>query len=626
MRKAMGYFNSFDLHLILADGRRLSFEKISQADAFLEDGDFVLDVKAGPVLALKLRRKDGLPFDIEKVDYDFDLPLKNFNRFLVPDCGRYYNRYFTPLLSWGRTISMIGGNHGNPFAAFMDHHDRIVLAIGIVGQLVEMGFTVTSPGRSLRNTLVVDRGRFRFQMNRPAGNFKLGRFTCFEEALFICENSPSWFHALHRYAEAYYQMYGSQFEILEEAFYPTWCSWVPWNSDDLNEAKILENARLAKEIGVRTIILDDGWYGPGCDSASLESNMGDYRPDVRKFPDLSGTAEKIRLLGMKSLLWVAPLAVSPEAECYQQVKGLLMEEKGRTWKSPSGFHDLCPCCPQARQLILDKIPELLAYGFDGLKVDLYNNIGSEPCTAGHNHDCTTTTQGVMRLMKEYWQRLKAIKPDALMESKNNYGNVYSAQFGSMIRGGDSPYDINNNFWNCIYPRAYSPVVHNDYLCWTSAESDHDLAILLIKQITAGVPTLSVDLAGVSESQRTVLKGWLGIYNRYLETFAKGNLEPQSGAMDVWDINGSETAIVSLLHNAKEFNWPAGKTQVLVMNGTDNHNIYTRIPETTAAVQVNLDCYLREVERTRVTLADTGTIHVPSAGLAIFDLRAESGDR
>lgn len=617
----MSYFDTFNLTLKLDDGETITFASINYQTTQREVGDYGLEARAGDVLSLRVTRHDGQPFDLAGVAYDFDLPLKNFNRFLVPDCGRYYNRYFTPLLTWGRTISMIGGNHGNPFAAFMNHHDEVVLAVGIIGRMTELGFTVESPGRSVRNTLVVDNGRFRFRISRPAGSFKLGRMECFEEALFISENDKSWFHALRSYAQAYYRQNGSSFEILEEALYPTWCSWVPWNSDDLNEEKVLSNARLAKELGLRTIILDDGWYGPGCDSASLESNMGDYRPDPAKFPDLKGTAGKIRELGLKSLLWVAPLAVSPEAECFDALKGLLMVEKGAYWRSPSGFHDLCPCCPEARQAILDKIPELLAYGFDGLKVDLYNNIGSEPCTSpSHSHDCATTTEGVMVLMKEYWQRLKALKPDAMMESKNNYANVYSAQFGSMTRGGDSPFDINNNFWNCVYPRAYSPVVHNDYLCWTPSETDTDLAILMIKQITAGVPTISVDLPSLPESQRRVLQGWIGLYNRYLDALVKGQLEPQSGAMDVWMNSSADVAIISLLHNAREFDFPAGKKQVVVLNGTANETIYVRTPGEISTKQVTMNHFAEETACRDTRLTDKGFVSIPSAGVAVFTIK------
>jgi hypothetical protein len=618
----MRYFEKFNLNLKMADGSAVAFKDITLTNARQACGVYVLDVEAGDVLKLSVIRQDGRPFTVDKAEYDFDLPLKNFNRFLVPDCGRYYDRFFMPLLSWGRTISMIGGNHGNPFAAFMNQHDEVVLGVGIIGKMVELGFTVTSPGRSVRNTLVVDHGRFRFQIGRPAGNFILGEFIRFEEALFVTEGDRSWFHALRKYAEAYYRISGKQFEILEEAFYPTWCSWVPWNSDDLDEQKVLDNARLAKDLGLRTIIIDDGWYGPGCDSASLESTMGDYRPDPKKFPDIQGTSTKIRALGLKSLLWVAPLAVSPEAECFEKLKHLLLVEKGKYWKSPSGFHDLCPACPAARQVILDKIPELLAYGFDGLKVDLYNNIGSEPCAAAHLHDCTTTTEGVMVLMKDYWARLKQLKPNAMMESKNNYANVYSAQFGSMTRGGDSPYDINNNFWNCVYPRAYAPIVHNDYLCWTPSETDTDLAILLIKQITAGVPTISADLAGMPENQKTVLRAWLALYNKYLDTFVRGILAPQSGAMDVWETANPQTAIISLLHDAKEFTWPAGKREVVVLNGTDNETIYVRAPAPVTATQTSLDHCLRETGGAGVSIVDKCAVNIPPAGVAIFKVKSK----
>lgn len=612
----MAYFDRFSVLVSLSDGSFLRFQDITLAAARHEQDGFILETAWDGLLHLRLMRQDGARFTLAKVCYEFDLPLKNFQRFLVPDCGRYYNRYFTPLLSWGRTISVTGGNHGNPFVAFMNHHHEAVLALGLLGKFVELAFTITSPGRSRRNTLVVQNGRFRFSLEQPAGGFQLGQYDRYEEVLFVAEGQPSWFHALRGYAGAYDRLYGRKFEILEEASHPTWCSWVPWNSDDLDEEKILANAALAKELGIGTIIIDDGWYGPGCDSDSLASNMGDYRPDPGKFPDLAGTAKKIKELGLQGLLWVAPLAVSPEAMCYNGRKDLLMMEDGKLWRSPSGFHDLCPCCPAARRAILQQLPDLLAYGFDGLKVDLYNNISNKPCTASHPHDCATTTEGVMVLMREYWQRLKELKPDAVMESKNNYANVYSSQFGSMTRGGDSPFDIDNNFWNCVYPRAYTPIVHNDYLCWTPAEDERDLAILLIKQITAGVPTISVDLRELSKAHREILRAWLHLFNQYRRSFVHGRLEPENGVMDVWSVDDGETAIISLLHDAKEFHFPAGRKRVLVLNATNNEVVYIRT-KGGMVKQENRDHRLRPVAQYECILTDRGYRPIPPAGLAVF---------
>src|ERR1035437_1344449 len=151
----MRYFDKVSLLLKMVDGTDIKFTGISWKAGRQEVDGHVLEIKTTKTLDFKVTRLDGKEMDISKVDFDFDLPLKNFNRFIVPDCGRYYDRYFLPLLSWGRTISNVGGNQGNPFAPFLHHHDEVILAVGAVGKMLEVGFTVTSPGRSVRNTLVV---------------------------------------------------------------------------------------------------------------------------------------------------------------------------------------------------------------------------------------------------------------------------------------------------------------------------------------------------------------------------------------------------------------------------------------------------------------------------------------
>jgi len=140
---------------------------------------------------------------------------------------------------------------------------------------------------------------------------------------------------------------------------------------------------------------------------------------------------------------------------------------------------------------------------------------------------------------------------------------------------------------------------------------------MIKQITAGVPTISVDLPSVPQDQQAIIKGWLGIYNEHLDTLVKGTLEPQTGAMDVWMTTSDDTAIVSLLHNAKEFTFPADKKKVVVLNGTGNEDVYVRLPAPLSVAQENKDHFTQVVDRASLTLVDKGSISIPSAGLAVF---------
>ena len=121
----------------------------------------------------------------------------------------------------------------------------------------------------------------------------------------------------------------------------------------------------------------------------------------------------------------------------------------------------------------------MQYAVDGLKIDLYNSLPEQPCQAPHEHDAPAGIRGLHRLMGEIWQAASAVNPDVLIELKNNYANVFSSQYGTMVRAGDSPYDIELNLLRALYPQAYAPVVHNDYLAWNAHESEQALSMLMI---------------------------------------------------------------------------------------------------------------------------------------------------
>ncbi|NOX97876.1 MAG: alpha-galactosidase [Nitrospirae bacterium] len=611
----MSYSNYLKRFSITAeiDGVEITFPDLELKTGNYSCGDFRLQIKAGTVLDLNLQKEDNSEFEIQSLKYSFCANLKNFSKLIVPDCGRYYHRYFIPLLSWGKSRVMVNGNHGTPFVAFLNHFNEVNLAVGIIGEPIETSFTISSPGRTSKNTLAVFDGRLIFDFERPINGFRMGKTTALQESLYITESSKTWFHALREYGQEYYNLHPPEFEIRENAFNPTWCSWVPWNSDDLTADLILRQAEQCKELGIKSLMIDDGWFGPGCDSEITASSLGDYDPDPRKFPDMKGLVKKIKELGIEPIIWTAPLAVSPDAKIKKDVEHLLMKTDEGLWIGPNMFHNLCPSSPEARAIILKTTRKLLDLGFDGIKADLYNNISATPCRGEHAHDCPTVTRGIMRLMKELWEDMKSYRPSALMEIKVNYGNMRSAQYGSMVRGGDSPYDNINNFYNLAYMRAFVPIVHNDYLSWTIAEEDRDLAILIMKMITLGVPTFSVDLKTLPEGHRRILKRWLKFYTRHLPIFKTGIYEPQTGELFAWQIENETEALYSLLNESREIEIKL-KKHLTIMNGTKYDEIYIRTGKEAKYNLKTFNYYLDLTDEREITLKDKTSLPIPSAGI------------
>ena len=81
----------------------------------------------------------------------------------------------------------------------------------------------------------------------------------------------------------------------------------------VTEDIMLALAGSAKDCGVDTIVLDDGWFRD-----SDTKGLGDWRTDMAKFPSgLKGLSDKIHAMGLKFGLWLEPEMVNEDSDLYR---------------------------------------------------------------------------------------------------------------------------------------------------------------------------------------------------------------------------------------------------------------------------------------------------------------------
>jgi len=119
------------------DGRKRNFGKIEWKDGDYSVANYDLKVRLKQDLELELSRKDGKEMDLCDVSYEIELPLLNYGRVIVPDCGRFYMDHYLPRQVWGETFELTDRNFGNPFMALLDNYDKVELALGLLGELME---------------------------------------------------------------------------------------------------------------------------------------------------------------------------------------------------------------------------------------------------------------------------------------------------------------------------------------------------------------------------------------------------------------------------------------------------------------------------------------------------------
>lgn len=88
------------------------------------------------------------------------------------------------------------------------------------------------------------------------------------------------------------------------------------NYFDFGEAKLLEQAQLAKNLGFDLFVLDDGWFGK---RDSDNGSLGNWTTDLAKIPQgIAALATKIQAMGIHFGLWFEPEMLSIDTPLYAE--------------------------------------------------------------------------------------------------------------------------------------------------------------------------------------------------------------------------------------------------------------------------------------------------------------------
>ena len=181
------------------------------------------------------------------------------------------------------------------------------------------------------------------------------------------------------------------------------------------EEKLLEIARMAKELGIELFVLDDGWFGKrDLDNCSL----GDWTPHLKKLPKgIDGIADKVLEKGMKFGLWFEPEMISEDSDLFRAhpdwaiVTDNLTPSKGR--------------CQLVLDLTRSDVQDFIVSVFDRylvggkisyVKWDMNRYLSDVP-RKGYCHEYTLGLYSVLnRIFKKY--------PDVLFEGCSGGGGRF----------------------------------------------------------------------------------------------------------------------------------------------------------------------------------------------------------
>ena len=308
----------------------------------------------------------------------------------------------------------------------------------------------------------------------------------------------------------------------EEAFAPLYSTWYNFHQNvtaDRIERECLE----ASQMGMKTIILDDGWQTD--DNNRGYAFCGDWQVSPNRFPDFAAHVKRVQDMGMKYMVWYSVPYVGKKSSNYERFKGKYLSESAEV-----GVLD--PRFPEVREFLCSTYENAMKeYGLDGFKLDFIDSFrfdNADPAEADNyaGRDIKSLPAAIDVLMKEIYRRLSAIRPDVLIEFRQRYIGPAMRQYGSMFRAGDCPADMQGNRQRIANLRLTSgeSAVHSDMLEWNLAETPENAARHILSALF-GVVQYSLMLGELPENHTKVIRHWLDFSQKHRETLLKSEFRP-----------------------------------------------------------------------------------------------------
>ena len=195
------------------------------------------------------------------------------------------------------------------------------------------------------------------------------------------------------------------------------------NYFDINEDKLVNLGKAAKDVGIEMLVMDDGWFGERDDDTT---SLGDWDVNPKKLPDgLKGICDKINDIGLDFGIWVEPEMVNVKSRLYEAHPDWAMGVPGKPHTEGRSQRILDLTNTEVQNFIIEKMTQVftsanIAY----VKWDM-NRIFSDYYAPGLPADRQGEIAhryyiGLYRVMKELTNRF----PHILFEGCSSGGNRF----------------------------------------------------------------------------------------------------------------------------------------------------------------------------------------------------------
>ena len=289
----------------------------------------------------------------------------------------------------------------------------------------------------------------------------------------------------------------------------------------LDKDEIVRECELSSELGMKTVIIDDGWQTD--DNNRGYAYCGDWEVAPGKMGDMKTLVDNIHKTDMKVMLWYSVPFMGIYCKRYDEFKDMLLDKSG----DERTFFALDPRYKKVREYLVSVYATAVRdWGLDGLKLDFIDSfyLKGKSLEYDAGRDYQSLEDAIHALMGEVKAALTAINPDILIEFRQSYVGPSIRKYGNMIRVGDCPCDILKNRFNIVNLRYTSgkTAVHSDMIMW-SLEDTVENAALQFASILYSVPQISMRIDRLPEDHYKMLKYYISFWNEWKTVLLDGKL-------------------------------------------------------------------------------------------------------
>ncbi len=320
---------------------------------------------------------------------------------------------------------------------------------------------------------------------------------------------------------------------------------------DFDEAKLLDLATVARDLGIELFVLDDGWFGR---RNSDDRSLGDWSADRRKLPNgIDGLARSVEALGLRFGLWIEPEMVSEESELFVAHPDWAIGVPGRS-RTPS-----------RQQLVLDlSRPEVVEHLFraisailDGARISYVKWDMNRSITEPYGGALPPDRQGeffhrYILGVYELYDRLTRAFPEVLFESCASGGGRFDPgmlAYAPQTWTSDDTDAVERLAIQWGTSLVYPPSTMGAHVSAVPNHQTGRLAPLGTRAAVAafGILGYELDAAALTAAERIEVADQVAFYKEHRELLQRGRFLRLRGP---WDGDGNETAWMTVSDDAR----------------------------------------------------------------------------